>query len=189
MDIINNKDFNLIYKYYLEDFPLCERKTKKKVEGMLLSGKYQLFLAKNNVLQGYILAYQDNLDSDFLWIDYLAIIKSERGKGIGTAFLKTLMDKFKYIILEVEYSDGIEGSITYKREKFYRNLGARLIEIPYELPTADGSMGMNLFVLSKYEYPDKMHLKEFIVKAVSFIHSDYLHTNDVINKYIDFLKK
>ncbi len=185
MKIWESKDFSEILGSYLVDFPECERKKTEKITKMMESGNYKLHLFGDDTVQAYSLSYHSEEYTSFAWVDYFAVAKECRGSGIGTEFLKKLIEKFGNIILEVEYSDGIEGSETFRRERFYKRLGAELIPIPYELPTEDASFPMNLFILTNGECPPYTDIRTFVRSAVSFIHSDFTHTSEVIEKYIN----
>lgn len=180
--IEETNDLETIYENYINDFPKNELLSKKVLQNHLKTKKYHLFLAKDYDLKAYFLVYQEN--QDFLWIDYFAVIKKYRSGGFGTKALKLLLSKASVILFEVEISDGIYNSQSSKRERFYKRLGAKIIDIPYELPTKEGSIRMNLFAISNKEI-DNLKLKEFIKRAVKFIHSDKIHTNRVIEHYID----
>ncbi len=186
LNIIESKDFDLVYESYKDDFPKLEQIEKDAITEKLNEGHYKLYLGKDGSnIVGYILAYQE--DNAFLWMDYLAILKEYRNKGYGKLFLNALKQKVDYIIFEVEYNDGIVNSTCYKREKFYKDLGGKILPCNYALPTVEGKLGMNLFMLSLKNYYDSKKLKLFVRHAVLYIHDDLTHTLDVINSYIEEL--
>ena len=121
-------------------------------------------------------------------MDYLAVIEKYRNQHIGKRFLKLVLKKYPIIVFDCEKWDGIEGSQTQKRWLFYQSLGAKVINIPYELPTYEGSLPMNLCIIC-YSFVDADKLKEFIRFCTMTIHADYPHTENVLNKYIDKITK
>ncbi len=193
MKVRNEKSIDLIYSRYLNDFPKCERKTKKKLAEMLKDGKYKLRIfeealgGKESCDVAYILSYEDG-KSPFVWVDFFAVFSEFRNTGIGSCIICKLKERFRYIVLEVEPSDGVEGSVTSRREAFYKRLGAVKINVPYAIPTPDGKMPLNLFVIGvdgEFSVPS---LGKFVKDAVGFIHSDLSVTESVIASYINAFK-
>lgn len=178
-------NFDVIYPRYQEDFPLDEQKSYEKVTSLLKEKKYKILLAmENEKIKGYMIG----IERDHLfWMDYLAVIKESRGSGIGTRFLAKLKEKYDTILFEVEINDGIEGSQKDKREKFYLRSGGKILDVPYALPTKEGSLRMNLFMISSHQ-PNMKKIQEFVRFSVSTIHSDYAHTPQVIEKYISWIQ-
>lgn len=184
LSIIETTNFDMIYCAYQEDFPLDEQKSYDKVVSMIQDGKYKIFLAvEHDEIKAYAIGIEKN---NWFWLDYLAVMKHKRGTGIGSRFLNQLKEKYDYILFEVELNDGITGSKKDRREKFYLKMGGKILNIPYEMPTKNGSMRMNLFILSEQVF-NKEELKNFLLYAVNMIHDDYLHTKDIIKKYIDIV--
>ncbi len=184
-NIITSKNIDDIYLSYQNDFPLCEQKKYLKLVEMLETNKYKLYEYNQDGIKAYLLGYKED---HILWMDYLAVLKEFRGQKIGTKFLESMLEyDIDGILFEVEISDGIKGSESYNREQFYFKLGAIKLNINYELPTADGSLRMNLFLLKKNKISDK-RLANITRNAISFIHSDFKHTQEVLDKYIKDFK-
>ncbi len=185
MEIKVCKNIDLIYDRYLVDFPADERKSREKTVEMIREGRYDLFLAEEESIEAYMLAYKSPGKS-ILFMDFFAVFSEFRGKGVGTRFLTELMRMYKYIVFEVELSDADPCSVTTKREMFYRRLGAVRIDVPYELPTPNGSLPMNLFVLGFDEELNISFLRDFVCDAVLYIHSDIPHSEEIVSKYKNF---
>lgn len=181
MRCVETKNFDLIYSSYQNDFPIDEQKSYEKVNELINQNVYRIVLAMDEEIKGYIIGIKGER---FFWMDYLATFKQFRGQHIGTNFLKKMVEEYHTIIFEVESWDGVMNSETYRREQFYRSVGGYALDVPYELPTPSGSMKMNLWIISDCEY-DHLELKEFVRKCELTIHSDFKHTPNVINKYID----
>jgi hypothetical protein len=92
-------------------------KSKKHFEILFHEKKeiYQLEESKD-----HLLVYFEK--SDYIFIDYILVAESSRGKGIGSTVLDLLKGKGKAIILEVEPVD-YEDTDTEKRLRFYKREG------------------------------------------------------------------
>lgn len=100
-----------------EYFPVHEMKSKKHME-TLLKEKGDVYYKDEG--QEHVMMYAEF--EEFIFIDYLYVAASARGKGIGHQLIEKLKSKQKPIILEVEpidYSD----SDTAKRLHFYQREG------------------------------------------------------------------
>lgn len=193
LDLCHTKeDFDFVYENYLNDFPYDERKSKNKLIEMLKTGKYKLYIIKPTNNKDLILGYIFVIDcADLVFMDYISIIKAYRNKGYGSKALEVLKNKYKNgcIIFEIESSNNNKNSIEYKRKCFYLRNGAKIVNVNYALPIPDEKikfMNMNLMVLPSNNFTyNKDEFRKFIESSVLFIHSDYKHTNEVINLYIN----
>ena len=123
------------YRFIKEDFPPDEVKQWSAIERLLSVNRYiclGIFGTGNNTLYGYaFLALQiRDCKKEFL-LDYFAIAKDSRGKGIGSWFLARLPDCLNdadCIFVETEnpeYAASEEDRLTRKRRlSFYLKAGA-----------------------------------------------------------------
>lgn len=128
--------FNRLKEY----FPEREMKSKEHFEILFQEkqGMYQLMEGTD-----YIVVYYEQ--QDYIFIDYILVSGSTRGKGVGTKVINKLKNMGKAIILEVEpISDADQDS--EKRVRFYdrhdfltmRNIGyERIHMVTDELNTMD----------------------------------------------------
>ena len=185
LKIARSKKFKLIKDLYEEDFPEEERLDSKLLAKKIKSKKYNLFLIKRKKeLMGYIIVYHDD---KFALFDYFAIVKKYRDLGYGTHVVKSLTFEFDYMLFEVEKDDNIEGSTKHRRQNFYKRLGCAKIDCGYKLPTQDGSVDMDLMILTNKTSRGREQTKNFVKNAVLFIHNDIPHTPEVIDSYINNL--
>lgn len=123
----------------MRDFPIVERIPYSRFKRAIKNKKmfsYSFYM--QNRRQGYFITQEDK---DVVFISYLAIDKSARGKGYGTKMINEIVERFKnkkYIILEVDSENGKtsqkELEIIQKRKKFYFKNGFEQIEnVNYKL--------------------------------------------------------
>ncbi|NHM29366.1 GNAT family N-acetyltransferase [Neobacillus terrae] len=101
-------------------FPEIEMKIKGQME--------QLFLDKDGIYKrdegiDYVLIYLEK--EDFIFIDYILITGSNRGKGAGSRLIDRLKRKGKPIILEVEPINSQDPD-SKKRVRFYEKNGFKM---------------------------------------------------------------
>ena len=97
--------------------------------------------------------------SDFVFLDYMAVIEKFRNHKIGSSFFTFLIEKVvaaeKYLLLEVEnYLFGNNIEQRKKRINFYIRNGAYLLkDTPYVLPSLDNTQPteMSLMIAPKYK--------------------------------------
>ena len=137
----------------------------------------------NEFLVGYVVLF---IDSDYIFIDYIAIFKEFHSKGYGTKILKTLKDMFmldkKGCFLEVEKVD-VNFPNTIKRVNFYKNNGAVCLNINYLYPNRDGCLPMDLyFIPYNQQLPKLSDIKVFVKNLFNKVHFDIEHKEEVFNK-------
>ena len=146
----------LIYRDYERDFPLIERKSFLRLKELLSFGQYRLIVAKArgcNQIRAYVLVLT-LFKFNAVWIDYMAVSKSIRGKGFGCLFLDALKEHFKdsadVMFAEVEHVDSTDPKERKAQESricFYKTNGAAATDIKYELPTCNGGLPMYLYYI------------------------------------------
>lgn len=181
----NIEDLHQIYKNYERDFPENERKTLVQLEFLMRTGTYYLLLAYDDKCVeriGYAFAFRVS-ETKQLWIDFIAIEKEYQGKGMGSIFMKNMMDMagsdMEGVLLEVEIPDGSLGdseehSLQLRRIAFYERLGAVKLDVDYILPSEAGGTPMYLFhiPLANVSSLEKEDIYETVACVYRFIHAD-----------------
>jgi hypothetical protein len=159
----------------------------------MMKKKYKLLLAKQKGFKrtiGYAFIYaMDELNA--IWLDYFAIVKGFRNSGYGTLFFAKMAETRQCnIFIEIEIPEGPHSDNQQRRITFYERLGAKKVDIHYELPTDKGGLPMYLYFkpASNGEAVDIKYLKEAIFSTFKYIHSDVVHTETILNKCIESMK-
>lgn len=127
-----------VYKRYLtRDFPPTERRSLRNILTLTERDEYStLGLFEANTLLGYAFFVRHGRD---LLIDYFAILDGNRGRGLGSHFLRLIADYGKdaaSLIAEIEDPDTAhneeERTRRLRRKAFYerngfRDTGARVV--------------------------------------------------------------
>ncbi len=154
--ILTLEEVREVYRKYLsEDFPRNERKPLIAIERALLKRQYVCYGAKEG---GTILAYaffvihngSDGSDKCFMF-DYFAVRKELRGTGIGSLFIRRLLEEqltdAGCVLLEIdnpEYAPNArDKEICERRRHFYEMNGmidtgvdVRVFDVEYRLMEA-----------------------------------------------------
>ena len=99
-----------VYKNHMtKDFHASEVKPLDMIEDLVAKGNYAGYgFYEEDIFVGYAFFTKTNRAENLI-IDYLAVCSGHRSKGLGTKFIKTLNNKFKYkytsLIAEVENPD------------------------------------------------------------------------------------
>jgi GNAT superfamily N-acetyltransferase len=199
IDLLEGSIFDLknIYKRYEKEFAKEERKDYQHLVMLMNRGKYKLLLAKDRVkdiIIGYALVYKIE-GVNALWLDYLAVFSEYRNEGYGTLMLKGIAqyrpDEINGLFMEVEIPDGEDKQCRkdqVRRILFYERLGAKRLDVDYQLPTPDGGFPMYLYFYPSHDVrllPGEK-IKEAIISAFEYIHRDIPERNDIMKS---FLKK
>ena len=114
-----------IRRLYREAFPKCERKPFSIILAMAKKGKTDLWYLEDE--GGFAGLCATINGTDKVLIDYLAVAKKRRGKGVGSEMLATLLEHYKDygVFLEIEELDpAAENNEERKRRKqFYLRAG------------------------------------------------------------------
>ena len=110
---------------YREAFPRCERKPFSIIKAMVKRGKSDLwYFEDEDGFAGLVATINGN---DTILIDYLAVAKKRRGKGIGKCILSHMLDyyKDKGVFLEIEMPDETaeNNQERIRRREFYLRSG------------------------------------------------------------------
>ena len=192
-------DFKFVYKAMQDEFPLEELKDKDQMLHLLITGKYKMFVFRfkhripgDNSMVGYAISYV-NEENSMMFLDYLNIIGEYQNCGYGSLVLKLLKQHLnpsvaKGIVFEIEpVGDDINDNKS-RRRQFYIKNGASQLNVDYYLPSHNNTfIELDLMVMPclGVAFIEKEKLQAFVKEAVSTIHSDFTHTESVINKYIN----
>lgn len=145
---------------------------EQRFRALLASGNYQLFVYhQGEDVQGVALVYFSDL-LGFAWLDYFAIHSGLRGRGLGSKLFGAIAQSVKeqrpmlnWLLFEVddnyEVDPGREAQCL-RRVRFYRRLGARLLEnVLYKFPSA-------------FAAPIRMRLMAYQFQPRATLSADYL---------------
>lgn len=130
MDIVLQKPRNplgwlRLNRLYVNAFPSAERKPFSRIRQMFREGKADVWcILKDGRFAG--LATTVNGDGLIL-IDYFAVAKRLRGRGIGRGAMECLLSFYhdQGVFLEIESTDrpGLDQALRKKRKEFYLSCG------------------------------------------------------------------
>jgi len=144
---------------YLDSFPPNERQPLQVLKRRISEGRSRLYVGHHrDEIVCIAFMYHFNT-SDFVYLDYMAVIEKFRDHYIGSSFFSFLLEKAvsanKYLLLEVEnYLFGNNTSQRIKRINFYIRNGAYILQdTPYVLPSLDGTLPteMSIMIAPKYK--------------------------------------
>lgn len=120
-----NRELPAIFALYRAAFPREERKPFSRITGMVKAGRADLWTIQNN---GRFAGFAATVNgSDIVLLDYFAVKKSLRGRGVGSGALKLLMERYRDRGLFVEIESTLEpcGNPEQRRKRkgFYVNCG------------------------------------------------------------------
>lgn len=134
-----------LYRLYRSAFPRAERKPFSMIVKMWRRGKTDIWCVE---AEGKFLGLGFTINGpELILLDYFAIVKDGRGKGVGTAALKALMDRYagKGFFLEIESTREPVRSrgLRCRRKRFYLSAGLE------ELHTTAKLFGVEMELLGK----------------------------------------
>lgn len=133
----NKSDLEFVEKLYIESFPPDERRSVLKMHHLI---------DNKNIFDVFVLI-DDESDSrvgfislwtfgSFIYIEHFAISPEQRGGGYGAQSINTLINSTNLPLLaEIELPSSSEFAA--RRLNFYKNLGFKSWDIPYEQPPYD----------------------------------------------------
>ena len=149
MDVVLKKPGLLrwlqVYRLYRSAFPASERKPFSIIVKMYRAGKTDLWcLERDGKLEGF--ASTINGEERIL-LDYLAVSPESRGRGLGTAAMKQLLEKYAdfglFVEIESVFEDCPDLKIREKRRDFYRRCGLEPLGVLAEV------FGVNMELLGR----------------------------------------
>ncbi len=157
-EVKTDNEFNDAIKIYEEAFPEGEKRPIEDIKRNIEENHEKMFIAMDNGVPVIFSMIWPVRDSDFLFLDYIAVRKDYRGRGIGSLFLQRIFDisennDFNHMIFEVENpEEGDNKKQRMARIKFYRRAGAKtLTGFKYFLPPRNNnkSQEMKLMIISR----------------------------------------
>ena len=141
-----------IHRLYRVAFPLAERKPFSMIRSMTRKGKTDTWRLMND---GKFVGLGITINGpELILLDYFAIKENCRGKGLGTASLKALMNHYhdKGFFLEIESTleDAPNKAQRQRRKRFYLSCGLEELGVQAELFTVNMEM---LGVRCSLDYP------------------------------------
>ena len=114
-----------IKRLYREAFPKCERKPFSIIKKMTKAGKSDIwYFSDEDGFAGLITTING---SDTVLIDYLAVCRKRRGKGLGSEMLRLFFEKYSDfgVFLEIERPDekAENNEERLRRREFYLRAG------------------------------------------------------------------
>lgn len=110
---------------YREAFPRCERKPFSMIREMAERGKSDLWYFEDD--KGFAGLCATINGEDKVLIDYLAVAKNRRGRGVGSKMLALLLEHYKGfgVFLEIEEIDtsAENNAERIRRKEFYLRAG------------------------------------------------------------------
>lgn len=119
------RDLPAIYWLYLQAFPARERKPFSRITGMVKQGRADLWTIRRD---GRFAGFAATVNGkDLVLLDYFAVRRSLRGRGVGTEALKQFLEKYpgRGVFLEIEstFENADNRTERLKRRRFYENCG------------------------------------------------------------------
>ena len=191
---INDIHFGKAINIYNESFPSNEKQPLSLIKKRITEKKSNLFVGLVNEEVICMALLWDFKDLEFVLLDYMAVDKEYRNNKFGTCLFKFLSNKLnsrnKYMIIEVEnYLFGNNKELRKKRINFYIRNGAYVLhEIPYLLPSLDGThpTEMNLMISPKYR--KEMINGDKIEKLITQLYIDLYGKTENNNLLLSILK-
>lgn len=130
-------EFRQAMAMYSSSFPANETRPMRETRRMLGSEPYSLWVAgPTGAAHAFALVYGWD---GFALLDYVAVERSHRGRGLGSALFAGLLERLgvDVVLLEVQNPDGIHMERD-ARMRFWRRMGAVTITTGYVLPSYAG---------------------------------------------------
>ena len=168
MYIIDEKEFDNVYRLMKMSFPEDEHRPYREQKALLDVDRYKVRAMKSNK-DGNICAFATLWDFDrFLFIEHFAVDPSLRNCGLGSEIIKKLVaENEKPICLEVELPT---NELSARRIAFYERNGFFLNDYPYvQPPLSKGRNYIPLKIMStgrKLDESEFEHIKSTLYKYV-----------------------
>ncbi len=177
-------EFKEAMKIYVESFPEKERRPIAKIEEMLGSEKVRLIIGKKENEVVFMALLYPLKGTPFLLGDYLAAAESYRGKGIGRAFIKYVLDRMEqfqsnFLLIEVENPYLDEDETKGRRMKFYKGLGMKELKgVRYVLPPFQGTESTELVLLinsrENYDHLPGEAVKDLVIQMFAELYDRHV---------------
>jgi GNAT superfamily N-acetyltransferase len=146
----SDRYFKEAWALYMEAFPKEERRTLARQTEIMKAPYYnfEIFVQEARFV-GFLLWWEFK---NLRFIDHLATLPRQRGKGHGTGIMKQFLSRDTHpVILEVELPEDV---LKQRRIHFYENLGFKLNLHSYLQPPLQA--GCDALALRLMSYPVKI---------------------------------
>ena len=127
-------DWLHIYRLYHRAFPRCERKPFSRIRRMHREGRTDVWLAEyNSRFSGFAATINGG---NTILLDYFAVPRKLRGQGVGSVFLRALLNKYAHhsFFVEIEATDRDDSTGEKARRKaFYLRNGLEELHVTADL--------------------------------------------------------
>jgi GNAT superfamily N-acetyltransferase len=176
-----SKEYKDAITIYTTAFPVAEQQPLKRMKERLDKKLFSMYaLKENKQVIGMAVVWKFK-SAKILLLDYVAIDKKLRGKGLGKIFLEWIINKAlrkgEVIGIEIEHPGKGRNRIQRKnRLNFYLSCGAKVLEnVDYFMPALDGTkdIEMQLLVMHSGFKGMSIHqadVKEFIGNLYSKVY-------------------
>lgn len=127
----NKLDWLRLYRLYLQAFPSSERKPFSRITGMYREGKADVWCVEADRRFAGLATTVNG--GDLILLDYFAVAKRWRGKGIGSGAMARMQqiyaDKGFFAEIESTREDAPNLAQRQKRKRFYEEAGMEAMEV------------------------------------------------------------
>lgn len=140
MQLLNKAQITEVYETHMRDaFPPDELKPLDHILRMYNDGVYEVWADSADALTVYACVYTGTTP---VLLDYFAVVRGMRGKGVGSGFIRRVADLYPSMMLEVERPEEAENgaahAVRMRRIAFYERAGfamtstrATIFGVPY----------------------------------------------------------
>ncbi len=119
------RDWLQVYQLYKSAFPRSEQKPFSVIFKMTRSGKTDVWcIMEGREFKGFATTINS---PEAVLLDYLAVVKSARGQGVGQNSLAVLMQKYTgrglFVEIESAFDPGEDQLLRRRRRQFYMTAG------------------------------------------------------------------
>jgi GNAT superfamily N-acetyltransferase len=189
---INHKDFEEAIRIYEESFPSNERQFKDTIKKRIKGNLYQMFIGRLKDKVVFMALLYPLKNTDFVLLDYMVTEENFRNKGIGTNFIKNILEEIasKYLILEVENPRcGNNKEQRERRVKFYKRLGAKEMKnVRYILPPLSGNIPTEMILMILPNYGEGKIDGHIVKKLIIQLYKELYGRNEddvLLNSFIN----
>jgi GNAT superfamily N-acetyltransferase len=145
---------------YDASFPRSERHARSIIEERMDRKLYRLFIGQKEGKTVLMALFYPLKGSQFILFDYMAVVASYRGKGLGSQFLNAISSTIglgkRHLLLEVEDPrSGDNKDQRRKRLEFYKRQGAKELKgLRYLMPPLFGPTPTEMVLLVWPDFKD-----------------------------------
>lgn len=127
----NKLDWLRLYGLYLQAFPPAERKPFSRITGMYREGRADVWCVEAD---GRFAGLATTVNGgDLVLLDYFAVAKKLRGKGVGSAAMDRMQriyaDKGFFVEIESTKEDAANREQRENRKRFYEAAGMEAMDV------------------------------------------------------------